>query len=176
MCNKNIVISGTGEAVAIGDFNGDGRPDIAVGINDTSPADNIGILINNGSGFNLPVYYGNASSRSIYSIRAGDIDNDGDLDLVANTYNVGSNQVHVLQNDGMGVFTVLTSFSNTDTAREIYLADYNNDGRLDIITNGRGRAHLTLNTGGMSLEHLRKLEVQMLLKALPLEILTRMGI
>lgn len=147
---QNIVISGTGEAVAIGDFNGDGRPDIAVGINDTSPADNIGILINNGSGFNLPVYYGNASSRSIYSIRAGDIDNDGDLDLVANTYNVGSNQVHVLQNDGMGVFTVLTSFSNTDTAREIYLADYNNDGRLDIITNGRGRAHLTLNTGGMS--------------------------
>lgn len=147
---QNITVAGTGEAVAIGDFNGDGRPDIAVGINDTSPMDNIGILINNGSGFDAPVYYGNANSRSIFSIKAGDIDNDGDLDLVANTYNVGSNQIHILRNDGTGVFTVLTSFTNTDTAREIYLADYNNDGRLDIITNGRGRAHLTLNTGGMT--------------------------
>ncbi len=139
--------SGPGQAVAVGDFNNDRRPDIVVGVDDASGSDNITILINNGAGFDTPVNYGNTDAVLIHDVVVGDIDNDGDLDIVAVSTNT-NNQVHVLKNDGSGIFDTTNSFPITgNTApNEIHLADFNNDGYLDIITNGdQARGYILLN-------------------------------
>ena len=66
----------------------------------------------------------------------GDYDNDGDLD-VALMGDTGSGYVtRIYRNDGGGVFTdsgsVLPAVSDSSAA----WADYNNDGRLDLLLTG----------------------------------------
>jgi len=96
------------------------------------------IYINDGSGIFFSTSVGNGTKNSIGST-FGDIDNDGDLDLfvtVGFADQSEDNANELLINDGTGVFTsvtddptVLTPISSYGTA----LADYNNDGFLDLF-------------------------------------------
>ena len=61
----------------------------------------------------------------------GDIDGDGDLDIV--TAIPSTNCVAVLTNDGAGVFGGLVWIPISSQATSVYLADVNGDGRLDLI-------------------------------------------
>src|SRR5947209_19230100 len=75
--------SQTGEALGVtsGDFNRDGKPDVAVGT-----GQGVDIWTNIGSGkFTGPVSYGLSATAT--SLRAVDINNDGWLDLVVLTAN-----------------------------------------------------------------------------------------
>ena len=74
--------SGTAAALAIGDFNGDGRPDIAEISNFLAdPSTGLSILIGKGDGtFAPPVYY-NAGAFPI-SLAVADFNADGIADLV----------------------------------------------------------------------------------------------
>jgi hypothetical protein len=68
-------------------------------------------------------------SEPIYQATAGDLDGDGDVDLVANT----ALGLRILWNDGQGRFTpgpVLAP--STLVATRVALADIDNDGDLDI--------------------------------------------
>jgi hypothetical protein len=60
----------------------------------------------------------------------GDLDNDGDLDVVT----VGGNY-KIYRNDGAGVFTD-TGFETMGHFRNADLGDYDNDGDLDILFSG----------------------------------------
>jgi hypothetical protein len=80
----------------------------------------------------------------------GDVDGDGDLDLVA--LNRGQERVYV--NDGTGVFTDETAARfpvTADTTRGGGLADLDGDGDLDLVTgNSRGEpVALYLNQAGV---------------------------
>jgi hypothetical protein len=70
----------------------------------------------------------------------GDIDEDGDLDIVV----LNRGQENVLVNDGTGVFTDETAGrfpATSDTTRGGALADLDGDGDLDVVTaNSRGEA------------------------------------
>jgi hypothetical protein len=79
----------------------------------------------------------------------GDIDRDGDLDVVV----LNRGQERVLVNDGDGVFTDETAARfpvTTDSTRGGGLADLDGDGDLDVVTgNSRGEpVALFLNHGG----------------------------
>ena len=80
-------------SVAVGDFNGDGRPDLAVANNGSN---NVSVLLGNGDGsFQAAQNFGAGSAPS--SVAVGDFNSDGALDLaVANS---GSNNVSVLINN-----------------------------------------------------------------------------
>jgi len=116
-------------SIAVGDFNRDGKPDLAV-VN--SHDNTVSILLGNGDGtFRLlaPDLSTNGSNPS--SIVAGDFNGDGLLDLaVANAL---SSSIAVFPGDGDGTFQPATTHAaGGQTPVSIVAADFNGDGRLDL--------------------------------------------
>jgi hypothetical protein len=116
--------------LAVGDLNGDGKPDLALPAND-----GISILLNNGNGtFGTATYYysGLAGSAPGAGIAIGDLNGDKKADVVVTNENFG---VIVYLNQGSGTFAVdgtVGSFG-VGATDNVVLADINNDKRLDII-------------------------------------------
>jgi hypothetical protein len=111
-----------------GDFNGDGKLDLA-GIG----AQSVAVMLGNGNGtFGPRVEYPIASWAQ--DIAAGDFNSDGKLDLVV-TINDPQIGLALLTGNGDGTFNAPVSFPNTAhfDSPAIVAADFNNDGRLDIV-------------------------------------------
>ncbi len=71
------------------------------------------------------------SPAHMSEIYAGDMDGDGDVDVVTRDVNNG---VHILRNDGAGVFS--RHFLATNPREGLDLFDPDHDGDLDILLNG----------------------------------------
>ncbi len=113
-------------AVATGDFNGDGKPDLAV----ANFLDNtISILLGQGDGtFLAQTTYPTGSNP--YSIAIGDFNGDGKLDLaVANT---NDNAVSILLGQGDGTFLAQATYPTGANPISIAIGDFNGDGKLDL--------------------------------------------
>lgn len=122
---------------AVGDFNGDGKPDIAVG-EPMRDGGSLVVLAGNGDGTfrNLPTV---SSSRCGWGgIVAGDFNGDGKLDLVM--ADVQSDTVSTLLGNGDGTFTPASGpiLSVGSSPLALAEADFNGDGKLDLaVTNFR---------------------------------------
>ncbi len=104
-----------------GDFNKDGLPDLLSGGS---------ILINDGDD-NFSEILLNINSNNIQSI-CGDIDNDGDLDIIA----LASYSTKILINTN-GQFTLTKSnLHSFNKLSSINWIDYNNDNKLDLLMTG----------------------------------------
>ena len=66
------------------------------------------------------------------SVALGDLNGDGDLDMVA--ANVGTNNVSVLLGVGNGSFGAKVDFATGSAPKGVALGDMNSDGDLDIVT------------------------------------------
>ena len=182
------------KAVAIGDFNGDGKPDLAVAnsgdanasddgdvsilfgngdgtfqsANNVSGAKNpftiatadfnrdskadlvlidssgVGVLLGNGDGTFRPVTY-LATANGPLSLAVADFDGDNTLDLVAST----QSSLSVLLGNGDGTFQAHVDYPAR--GQNVAVADINNDGKLDLITerpqNGSGLTAVLLGNG-----------------------------
>ena len=132
----------TGNKVLVGDFNNDFRPDIfslsAVDLPNGMPGlfpNNL--LINDGNGNFIKTEF---SGKGLwYSGASGDIDNDGDLDIVIFNYHVvySGEKNRIYWNDGKGYFTVDYQGVGdiTDQFDHCELIDMDNDGYLDLVVN-----------------------------------------
>ncbi len=90
--------AGGTSSVAVGDINGDGKPDLAVANWDDST---VSVLMNNGNGtFAAAVNYG--AGAHPYSVAVGDLNGDGKPDLAVR--NALDTTVSILWNHGSGVF------------------------------------------------------------------------
>ncbi len=69
-----------------------------------------------------------------YGLAAGDLDNDGAIDLIT-TSNTGSpnDPLRIYWNDGSGGFATTSEITSGDGPREIALADMDGDGDLDLF-------------------------------------------
>ena len=128
--------------IKVRDFNGDGRPDIIVG---TTFQTQSRLFFATGPGMfkdvtdtNLP-----AVRASIGDIEPGDVDGDGDLDVVLADWGPGNNMTNeggrtrLWLNDGTGKFTDATDTMMPTTkirfSWDLELIDVDNDYDLDIV-------------------------------------------
>jgi hypothetical protein len=119
-------------SVAVGDFNGDSRPDLAVadaGFHSDPPLPgNVAILLGNGAGtFSGATNFANGTFPQ--QVAVGDFNGDGRPDLAAANESAG---ISILLGVGDGTFTGPTDFPAGGSARSVAVADVNRDGKEDL--------------------------------------------
>ncbi|MFD7560477.1 FG-GAP-like repeat-containing protein [Streptomyces sp. NPDC059835] len=131
--------------VAVGDFDEDGKPDLATSNANTN---NTAVALGNGDGtFGTAAQFGLNGGTNPQSIAAADLNADGHLDLV--TSNSSSGTLSVLLGDGHGSFGTASSVSAGLTlSSKFKLADVNEDGKLDAVVVAPGTpGHLAVLLG-----------------------------
>jgi uncharacterized repeat protein (TIGR01451 family) len=118
--------------LAVGDFNGDGAPDV-VASNIKADLVSVWLNLNDGSGgFGAVTTYFVGGGNS--SVAVGDLNSDGALDLAVSV--VDEVSVVLNSNDGSGGFGSPTTFATGSRANSVAAADFNRDGALDLaVTN-----------------------------------------
>jgi hypothetical protein len=113
-------------SVAVGDFNGDGAPDLAVA---NIGSHNVSVLLGNGDGTFQAAQ--NFATRFLpISVAVGDFNGDGAPDLaVANS---GSDNVSVLLGNGDGTFQAAQNFATDSGPYSVAVGDFNGDGVADL--------------------------------------------
>jgi len=126
---------------AVGDFNGDGEPDLAVANED---GNSVSVLVGNGDGtFQAAVNYGAGSNP--YSIAVGDFNGDGKPDLAVANY--GSSNVSVLLGNGDGTFQAAVSYGAGSNPYSIAVGDFNGDGKQDLVVANGSSDNVTVLLG-----------------------------
>lgn len=140
-------LGGSGNAIATGDINGDGNIDIVLG--KMGSAQN-SYYLNDGSGATFSNnLIGNSTfdANDTQQVVLGDVDNDGDLDLVTANYaftltnSVSTRHNKLYLNNGtsepflnvQGII-IEPAVTNGYATLSVYLGDLNNDGNLDLIS------------------------------------------
>jgi hypothetical protein len=130
-----------GTKILVGDFNNDSLPDIFSNVAVDPPFgafpflnDNNHLLLNSKNGFTTVKEF--PDQGFWYTGCSGDIDNDGDLDIIAFNFHNQSNGVksRIMWNDGKANFTI--DFTGVGDIPVVYLSelvDVNNDGFLDLV-------------------------------------------
>ena len=91
-------------SVAVGDFNGDGRPDLVVAGNG-GESGGVAVLLGDGDGtFQSPLGY--AAGKTPEAAALGDFNGDGRLDVVVATAWSENNSFNLLLNVGNSSFTL----------------------------------------------------------------------
>ena len=117
-------------SVAIGDLNGDGKPDLAVA---NGSSNNISVLLGDGTGsFATAVNF--EVGRFPVSIVLGDLNSDGKLDMAVAKFIPGNRNVSVLLGTGTGSFGAATDFIVGGNPAAVAIGDLNGDGKLDLTT------------------------------------------
>ena len=114
-------------AVAVGDFNGDGRPDVATA---NAKGDAVSVLLGNGrGGFSSKTRF--ATGRGPESVAVGDFNGDGKQDLV--TANGRAGTVSVLLGLGRGGFAAKADFGAGPMPVAVAVGDFNGDHKQDLV-------------------------------------------
>lgn len=128
---SRIPVQGSPAAIALGDFNGDGFPDLAALTNGST----VTILIGNGNGDFTAMAEKPFAGINPVAITAGDFNGDGKTDLaVLNAGEVGTDgSVSILLGNGDGTFApALRTLATGKEPNSIVVADFNGDGIPDL--------------------------------------------
>jgi len=138
-----------GSIGAVADFNGDGKPDLAV-----ENASRISAYLDGSSGRFTVAPGSIATGTSVVPLAAGDFNGDGHDDIAVERVDgqTGAATIAVAFGDGSGRFAAApgpaTSLPASLTFRSFLVADLNGDGKLDLVAHNRvllgdGAGHFT---------------------------------
>jgi len=120
--------SDNSRGVALGDVDGDGDLDVAVG--NVSNEQNA-VYLNNGSGTFSAGTRNFGSADATHGVAFGDVDGDGDLDIAAAN---AAQQNKVFLNDGAGNFGSTVDYGGaSDNSRSVAMGDVDGDGDIDLL-------------------------------------------
>ena len=135
-------------AIAVGDVNGDGIPDIVVGNSDYqgTAASSVVVLLGNGDGtFKSPIT--TVVGNGIIALSVADFNLDGKADIAIS--NTGWSDVSVLLGNGDGTFQAPMQFylANSYLQGGLAVADFDGDGKPDIAVTGVENISVLLSKG-----------------------------
>jgi hypothetical protein len=127
------------EGLVVGDFNKDGKLDIAVANSNTQ---DVGVLLGRGDGTFAPAVSYPLSGFSGYDIKAADLNGDGYLDLAVTAYTDGPPAIAILLADSNtpGTFGTVQLVPVNGNPNNIALGDLNKDGKIDMAVTERSGA------------------------------------
>jgi hypothetical protein len=131
--------------LAVGDFNGDGKPDIAV---TDSAQKHVVVYLNSGNGsFSSPITTTiQMGALGAGAIVAGDFNEDGKQDLIVGT--IAGPQANIfLSGNGDGTFTQGQTLPGSFGFFSAAGVDINHDSHLDLIAGGNGTLYVYLGDG-----------------------------
>ncbi len=127
------------------DFDNDGDLDLYIakcrqGVSNVNDPRRIDVLFVNDGNNNyteMAATYGVANGWQTWTASFGDINNDGDLDLLATNHD---HESQIFENDGTGHYTDITSSTGFDITDimpiESVMEDFDNDGFVDLLITG----------------------------------------
>jgi hypothetical protein len=127
---KDYSLAGAAVSLAVGDFNGDGIPDVAVG----ESGQGVFVLFGQSNGtLGSPMQVDPSTTPT--GLAAGSLTSDGRTDLVVADATTGT--LHVYLGNANKTFTAVTAPTTGATNLSVAaLGDLNNDGKLDLIVAG----------------------------------------
>ncbi|MFZ1719724.1 MAG: FG-GAP-like repeat-containing protein, partial [Candidatus Moraniibacteriota bacterium] len=164
--------SNFGYAMTTGDFNADGKTDLAVGASSYSSGTGRAYIFYNDGGMTTQAVNadiaitGEAGSSFGYALTPGDFNADGRIDLVvgASNYSAGNvtGRAYIFYNDGTIPTTATTAdviitgeATNNNFGASFVSGDFNFDGKTDLIvgafgySTNTGRAYIFYNDGSI---------------------------
>ena len=129
----------TPTAIAVGSFNNDGIPDMAV-------AYSTGVTVLLGSANGTIISSGGvAVGTQLSAIAVGHFNGGKNVDLAVTDQ--AANMVYILPGSGNGTFTEGGSYATGTTPESISVGDFNKDGKLDIAVGNYGGLSVSVYLG-----------------------------
>jgi len=134
-------------SVTIDDVDGDGNPDLILGVNSSAAGGaGVQVLINDATGSGIVVYQTTlATGGTPASVVTADVNADGWDDIV--TADGSADNASVFINNGDGSFASSVSYTTGGYAGNLMSQDLNDDGLPDLLLNSNGSLTLLLNNG-----------------------------
>jgi hypothetical protein len=133
------------QSVAVADFNGDGKLDLAVPVYSSfTPLADLNILLGNGDGTFTAGPAFPLTGQNVNNAVVADFNGDGKLDLAISLPD--ANQVQVLLGNGHGAFTPLPPIS-AEAVFVVATGDFNGDGKPDLVLVNPGLGSITILLG-----------------------------